>query len=870
MGTFHDLDKPNRAYFEQPRSKTLPPLPPGYDWKNQIEKYSSKNLLSRLRGYPMLDVRNSRIVRRPKPLNSIEPDKSCRTEIDEFNQPRKPESNFNRYSGVFCHRGFYDQAMKIPENSELAIDYGYQLHGFRLHELDVKLHTNEDKSLNPRKSFLSHDADGVRTTAERRRWSRNDGRDVIGTILVTRGIDLEKNDYASTFEETEAKVAGLDSLLFNYEMRGTGGSWNSTVPSPKIEDYMDSTFQLDVSQPGDALAKMLAWFRYNNCNGLEIIIKGYNRFYSDGAALLEAVNTSYSFRTGTLIDTIQAHKEAVTDISGAYLRGRAARMKLATGSQDKTVRIWDSHTGKLERELVGHSAAVNSVALSYKDAWVVSGSDDCTVRVWNSDTGGLIHTLEGHEGEVYSVAFSNELTLVASGSADRTIHIWDVISGKLQRVLRGHKDPISSVIFSEEEPWMASASFGGTVRIWDPTTGGLLGRLTGHTAPIICMDHRVSRLATVSLDKTLRIWDTTEGKLLHTIGTHDEDVYSVALSGVLDFEVVLASGTNVQIWKYKTGELSRTFHGHKTTITCVKVARLRGTRTIISASEDGEVRIWVYQSHIDGPVLDREPIAERRARLNKFMAVVLVFYPQPILKIALSGKGLALKITSPEQQLEVLDYEYLTDTAMKHIYSFIDNPIPEFGQIIPEIVHSGLGLRYDTCRGTAVNPEDESPIVDPEILLASRLDRAMIEVSLRLRKLYPAMIFSSCTRLSDVYFHDSDAEYTADLQTGSLKAKLSGEHGIPARLRALHGGLYPQSDFVVADDPVAEIAARTWIDEYARLDRAQLMHMTYDDWIGQVPEVKEIVNTLNGKSWSNIVGRTVAGAQEQQGTGAGC
>ncbi|KAL6859523.1 hypothetical protein J3F83DRAFT_749269 [Trichoderma novae-zelandiae] len=47
-------------------------------------------------------------------------------------------------------------------------------------------------------------------------------------------------------------------------------------------------------------------------------------------------------------------------------------MKIATGSGDKTVRIWDSHTNTLERTLVGHNSAVNSSAFSREYAWVVS------------------------------------------------------------------------------------------------------------------------------------------------------------------------------------------------------------------------------------------------------------------------------------------------------------------------------------------------------------------------------------------------------------------------------------------------------------------------------------------------------------------
>ncbi|KIW33259.1 uncharacterized protein PV07_00126 [Cladophialophora immunda] len=60
-----------------------------------------------------------------------------------------------------------------------------------------------------------------------------------------------------------------------------------------------------------------------------------------------------------------------------------------------------------------------------------------------------------------------------------------------------------------------------------------------------------------------------------------------------------------------------------------------------------------------------------------------------------------------------------------------------------------------------------------------------------------------------------------------------GEQGLVKRLRSMHGGLYPQSYLVVVDDPYAEVAARTWIDEHAQLDRSQLLHMTYNDWIEQ-------------------------------------
>ncbi|UKZ78743.1 hypothetical protein TrVFT333_006488 [Trichoderma virens FT-333] len=803
MAARHDPDKQNRGYFKQSRaSRPLPPLPPGYDWEEQIKKYSSKELVSKIqsespsyRWFPY-----TRPSER-KPSDGIKTDKYYRTELDDWYQPRKAKSNFNRLSGVFCHRGFYDQAMKIPENSFLAIDYGFQQYNFCLHELDVKLHTNADKSLNLRKAFLSHDATGARTTAQSGRWSQNDGRDVIGTILVTRGINLEKNDFASTFQETDAKLPGLDSLLFDYDNT----------------DY----------DPGRALSwrqRMLAWFRYHKFNNLQVIIKGYNRFYPDGQALLEAVNRSVSLQSGVLIDTFRAHDGAVISAASDNLSlfSFPGPKRIVTSSRDKTVRIWEYHTSTLERTLVGHDGAVNSVVCSCR--WVVSGSDDKTVRIWDINTGNFIHRLKGHKEAVNSVAFSARNTLVASASDDRKVVLWDAKSGKLRHTLRGHKAQAASVAFwyRVDQEYVVSGSGDATIRIWDTSTGNLLQTLSGHTDEVTSLDVSANVLATGSLDRTIRIWNTRTWELLHTFSCHDQPVKSLAFIGK---HLASTSGVTVRIWEFETGKLHQSFQGHTAPVTSITFGIARGIQTMITTSSDGEVRIWAYKRLLMGHLeADPEPWQ------NLTMGVIMVFYPQPILDIALGVKGLALKTTTLKERLEVLDYEHLKNTTMEHIRSFIDNPIPELGHIIPEIVHCGLGLGYDTRRGTAVNPKDGSPISDPEVLLASRLDRAMIEVSLELRKLYPQMVFSSCTRLSDVYLRDSDAEYTADLLTGR-------HSGTAARHTR---GLYPQSDLVVADDPVAEIAARTWIDESAGLDRAQLMTMTYDDWIAQNPAVKEV------------------------------
>ena len=144
---------------------------------------------------------------------------------------------------------------------------------------------------------------------------------------------------------------------------------------------------------------------------------------------------------------------------------------IASGSEDGTMRLWETASGRQLRVLAGHGDTVSSVAFSPDGRTIASGSEDGTMRLWETASGRQLRVLAGHGDTVSSVAFSPDGRTIASGSDDDTVRLWDAASGRALRVLKGHWHYVNSVAFSPDGRTIAGGSWDGTARLWDIATG---------------------------------------------------------------------------------------------------------------------------------------------------------------------------------------------------------------------------------------------------------------------------------------------------------------------------------------------------------------------------------------------------------------
>ncbi len=264
--------------------------------------------------------------------------------------------------------------------------------------------------------------------------------------------------------------------------------------------------------------------------------------------------------------------------------------QFATGSADKTIKLWDVATQGNIATLVGHTGIVNSVAYSSDSTLLASASSDNTIRLWDVSTQQNIYTLHGHTDAVNSVAYSSDGTLLASASSDNTVKLWDVATRTNITTFEGHTRSVYVLSFSPDGTLIASGSADKDVKLWDVFTYENIATFEGDWANVNSLAFSPDGKILVSGSSAVNLWDVAN----HTnIGIFSEHTGSVTSVGFSRDGTLIASGSTddtVKLWDPATHTVIATFVGHHDYIT--SVAFPPDGATLATASIDDNVMLW--------------------------------------------------------------------------------------------------------------------------------------------------------------------------------------------------------------------------------------------------------------------------------------
>jgi WD40 repeat protein len=259
--------------------------------------------------------------------------------------------------------------------------------------------------------------------------------------------------------------------------------------------------------------------------------------------------------------------------------------RLASGSRDETIRLWDVKTGTETARLDGHMHWVNALCM-LPDGRLTSGSGDRTIRLWDVKTGAETARLDGHADSVTALCVLPDGRL-ASGCDDRTIRLWDVKTGAETARLDGHTHSVGALCVLPDGR-LASGSRDKTIRLWDLKTGVETARLDGHpdwvSALCVLPDEQ---LASGSLDKTIRLWEVKTGAETARLDRHTDSVNALCM-----LPRRLASGSHdntIRLWDVKTGVQTTRLDGHTAPVSALRVL---SDGRLASGSWDKTIRLW--------------------------------------------------------------------------------------------------------------------------------------------------------------------------------------------------------------------------------------------------------------------------------------
>ena len=291
------------------------------------------------------------------------------------------------------------------------------------------------------------------------------------------------------------------------------------------------------------------------------------------------------------IKTLDGHTEKIVSLI------ELSSGKLASGSYDSTIRIWDIYNNR-EEKLIKEMGKVLCL-LEFEEDKLLSGTSDNCINLWdlNSDEDNCQFSFKGHTLWVNSLVKLNN-NYFASASNDSKIRIWDYYNKNCFNILKGHTDCILYLILlKQNNNYLCSGSVDLTIRIWDWENSNCLHVLRGHKNWVKCICELSNGIIlSGSDDYTIKLWKDYYN--INTLEGHSNSIR--ALCQINDD--YFASGSfdsTIKIWDINSWKCIMTLYGHESNIICLISLNYKNDdinnskiNYLASCSNDKTIKIW--------------------------------------------------------------------------------------------------------------------------------------------------------------------------------------------------------------------------------------------------------------------------------------
>lgn len=285
----------------------------------------------------------------------------------------------------------------------------------------------------------------------------------------------------------------------------------------------------------------------------------------------------YADRTGQF----EKHKSWVYSVDNN-------KQDIVVSASENELLLWNKR--KCTDRLVGHSDAIKTVVFSHNGQQIASGSIDKSIKVWSSTNKNVIKTLNGHNEGVNKVEFSNSDKYIISAGYDDKLIIWDWTNAVVVKELN-----IKHTEFSiNKYDILAYVDTASNLILYDINTLTEI-KIVEH---YWCLPqfHPDGKIIVARLENgDLNFIDSDSEKLLSTLSINQGTDYGPFIfTSDGNFLIIGIWGGDIEIWDWQQNKLVRTLQGHN--LNSVDDFAFNSQNQLISASGDRSLKFWNWNT----------------------------------------------------------------------------------------------------------------------------------------------------------------------------------------------------------------------------------------------------------------------------------